>query len=538
MREIITLQLGSIANHVGTHFWNSQEEYFNYGASNAKADELNQDVLYRSGETSTGISTYTPRALIYDLKGGFGSMQKYNKLFASGDDGSNNTWDQGLNRIDRSVPKSQYQHELDRMEAENDPNVNLNVLQQLDQSVNNWSDYNRIYYHPRSINPIVTHQMDNEITPFDSYTIGREAYRENEKEMDIFEDNFRFFVEECDSLQGFQIFTDVDDGFGGFTEGLLNNIRDEFLKTPIMTYGLSDSHAQYRTDRHKQKIILNRALGITRLAELSSIFVPIYTPTKAAVDKAGLSPYLNFNEYSRYHTSAMIAAAIETNTLPYRLKHNPITMADTVSKLNWVRSTSLASLSFTVPLPILQNGYISTVETFKNKNQLRPTLDLLDRVTKGSLSQKVDVYGETIVARGLPSNMQGQTSYLEKLFADFKDENDPLQSRFTLESPFPLPESYPHLFTQRINEDGFVSNNVPFDVTHKSVPVLSRLQSGSELKATIDSQLKNLEKINFADFYEYSQGECALSKEDFLETKESLITLSDVYTNDDDNMMM
>lgn len=134
--------------------------------------------------------------------------------------------------------------------------------------------------------------------------------------------------------------------------------------------------------------------------------------------------------------------------------------------------------------------------------------------------------------------MQGQTSYLEKLFAEFKDENDPLQSRFTLESPFPLPESYPHLFTHRINEDGFVSNNVSFDVTHKSVPVLSRLQSGSELKATIDNQLKNLEKINFADFYEYSQGECALSKEDFLETKEALITLSDVYTNDDDNMMM
>jgi hypothetical protein len=181
------------------------------------------------------------------LKGGFGSMQKYNKLFNSSDDGGS-TWDQGINRIDRSVSKSQYQYELDRMESENDPNISLDVLQSLDSTVNNWSDYNRIYYHPKSINPIVTHQMDNEITPFDNYTIGRQAYQENEKEMDIFEDNFRFFVEECDNLQGFQILTDVDDAFGGFTEGLLNNIRDEFQKTPIMTYGLSDSHAQYRTD--------------------------------------------------------------------------------------------------------------------------------------------------------------------------------------------------------------------------------------------------------------------------------------------------
>lgn len=195
-----------------------------------------------------GVTTYTPRTLIYDLKGGFGSMQKYNKLFSIDDDPQQLTWEQGISRIDRSVPKSQYQHELDRMENENDPNVNLDIIQQLDSSVNNWSDYNRIYYHPRSVNPIVTHQMDNEITPFDSYTIGREAYGQNEKETDIFEDNFRFFVEECDNLQGFQIFTDVDDAFGGFTEGLLSNIRDEYLKTPIMTYGLSDSRAEYRTD--------------------------------------------------------------------------------------------------------------------------------------------------------------------------------------------------------------------------------------------------------------------------------------------------
>ncbi|OAC99483.1 hypothetical protein MUCCIDRAFT_122290, partial [Mucor lusitanicus CBS 277.49] len=232
MREIVTLQLGSLANHVGTHFWNSQEEYFNYGDSTQiKTDEINHDVLYRQGETSSGVLTYTPRTLIYDLKGGFGSMQKYNKLFGGADaDAEQVPWEQGISRIDRRTAKNQYQQQLDRMETEH---VNMDAaIQQLDQTVNNWSDYNRIYYHPRSVNPIVTHQMDNDITPFDNYTIGRQAYQDNEKETDIFEDNFRFFVEECDNLQGFQIMTDVDDAFGGFTEGLLNNIRDEFAKTP------------------------------------------------------------------------------------------------------------------------------------------------------------------------------------------------------------------------------------------------------------------------------------------------------------------
>lgn len=124
---------------------------------------------------------------------------------------------------------------------------------------------------------------------------------------------------------------------------------------------------------------------MTRLAELSSIYIPIYTPTMTATQRCGLSPYLYFNEHSRYHTSAIIAAAIETNSLPYRLKHNPVTMAETVSKLNWVRSTSLAALSVCIPLPISKNGYIDTIETFTKKEQLRPTLTLLDRISNAQV---------------------------------------------------------------------------------------------------------------------------------------------------------
>lgn len=129
--------------------------------------------------------------------------------------------------------------------------------------------------------------------------------------------------------------------------------------------------------------MLNRALSITRLADLSSIYVPIYTPTHSAVQKCGLSPFVQFNDLSRYHTSAIIASAIESNSLPYRLKHNPLTMADTVSKLNWVRSTSLASLSVCLPLPISEKGYRDTLE---HKQQLKPTLSLLDRISTQDVS--------------------------------------------------------------------------------------------------------------------------------------------------------
>jgi hypothetical protein len=134
--------------------------------------------------------------------------------------------------------------------------------------------------------------------------------------------------------------------------------------------------------------------------------------------------------------------------------------------------------------------------------------------------------------------MSQQTNYLEKLYSDFKDANDPLQSRFSLETALPLPDSYPRLFSSRVDQDGLITSPSTLNEPAKSIPVMTCFSSGSRLKATVDHQLKNIEKITFNDFHEYMQGESGLSREDFLETKEALISLSDVYRTDDDSMLL
>ncbi|CAO3696046.1 unnamed protein product [Rhizopus stolonifer] len=419
MKEIITLQLGLLSNHVGTHFWNAQEEYFDYsGQDTEKTNEINHDVLYRAGETTNGIITYTPRTLIYNLKGNFGSLQKYNRLYQQGvDNETSYSWDQGVARIERPSTQNKYQQELDRMDIDYGHQMDIDAIEQLDTTVNNWSDFNRISFHPRSINPIVTHQAEDEVNRFDNYNIGKEAYTENEKEVEIFDNNLRLYAEECDYLQGFQIMTDVDDAFGGFTEGLLDDLRDEFGKLSILTYGLSDSLAYYHNDRTRQKIELNRAFSITRLSELSSVYVPIYTPTEKALHASGLQPYLHFDEYSKYHTSAIIAAAIETNSLPYRLKKNSLMLADSIARLGYVRGTKLATLS--VSLPFVKGS--------------TDTLTLLDRFSK---TEKEDIYTQIFVTRGVQMDRS-------------RDLINPFQSNFDLNTMLPLPESYPHLLTQQ-----------------------------------------------------------------------------------------
>lgn len=42
---------------------------------------MNHDVHWRPGLGADGSETFMPRTVIYDLKGGFGSMRKINALY-------------------------------------------------------------------------------------------------------------------------------------------------------------------------------------------------------------------------------------------------------------------------------------------------------------------------------------------------------------------------------------------------------------------------------------------------------------------------
>ena len=57
----------------------SQESYFTY--STDEESLVDHDIHFRPGIGADGTETFTPRTLIYDLKGGFGSLRKINALY-------------------------------------------------------------------------------------------------------------------------------------------------------------------------------------------------------------------------------------------------------------------------------------------------------------------------------------------------------------------------------------------------------------------------------------------------------------------------
>lgn len=63
----MNLLLGSL-NSLVTHFVSKQESYFTY-TEDATPSPVDHDVHFRPGIGVGGIETYTPRALLYDLKG-------------------------------------------------------------------------------------------------------------------------------------------------------------------------------------------------------------------------------------------------------------------------------------------------------------------------------------------------------------------------------------------------------------------------------------------------------------------------------------
>jgi len=97
--EVLTLQLGHYANHVGAHLWNIHEAQLDYTSADAARasgggagpqagkegegkgegegeGEDEADVLFRAGETLAGQLTYTPRLLLFDLNGALRALPK------------------------------------------------------------------------------------------------------------------------------------------------------------------------------------------------------------------------------------------------------------------------------------------------------------------------------------------------------------------------------------------------------------------------------------------------------------------------------
>jgi hypothetical protein len=261
MHEILTLSQSHTANHLITHFYNAQDSYISY--ANWKDSPNDPIVHFKPTFTPTTIN-FTPRAFLWELNGGYGSLGKYEYSEQPRGD----SHDELIQR--EKILKSDYQRALDQGRP-------TPLLKQEDISY--WSDYSRVIYEPNSFNVLSNWEFDPKEYPKGRLTMGKQREFKNfdvgveewsHVGTEYLEDKYRVSLESCDLLNGVNIVTELDSAWGGFTSEMIKELRDDYNpKSCFITWGLYDDLELINRER------LERIRAFVELQRHSSLFVPL-----------------------------------------------------------------------------------------------------------------------------------------------------------------------------------------------------------------------------------------------------------------------
>ncbi|XP_029645942.1 protein misato homolog 1 [Octopus sinensis] len=574
-REVITLQLGHYANYVGTHWWNIQESSFEYDPSKVSGpSEINHDVLYREGKNLNGQVTFTPRLILWDLKGSLHCLKKEGTLYDFRIKNRPTEWHGNVTvKKKPKIEKNEFLKDIEKQEecyhvpseyeemetesAENskemetleeinkreetDGNEECNSgdkIYNLDDSTEVWSDFLNIHLHPKTINIINDYTHKSEEQPFDVFGSGYETMSGTDIWAEM-EDRLHYFTEECDMLQGFQILVDAHNAFTGAASSVLEYLQDEFSSKSLLTFGLSPTNFA-NTDRSGHHVI-NAALCYYQLPMQSSLFVPLSLSTSGWPSTSPSSPvyrkfpHVNYKPHLDYHGSAILAASLDTCTLPYRLRDKQTHMKDISHSLNSM-SRKVAALCSTIPFPLGEDS--SLIESL---------MQMGDQVPWTSISPYVNTetkpWMTSTTLRGIPNSMTksdnisaefapllSQCNTRDDVLKLYLSETMPssLNAGCSVSSPCHLASSFPHIFTPNITSQGFISTMLrpPLQAV-STVPAMSSLQSTKDSGEMVGMLYEEAKKVNLKRFHRFLAA--GLEEDEFKECLNELANLSENY---------
>ncbi|KAK2062492.1 misato segment II myosin-like domain-containing protein [Colletotrichum caudatum] len=457
MHEIITLQLGQLSNYAATHFWNTQESYFTY--LDQDESPVNHNVHWRPGVALDGSETFLPRTVVYDLKGGFGSLRKINALYdASQEAAPAHLWcsehREGSPQVHRQpqVEQTAYQQSLDS--GTTTPKLKLS-------DVRYWSDFSRVFYHPKSLNQLYDYELNSSIRPFDKWTLGRELFDNLDKEHDIVDRDFRPFVEEADQMQGLQIVTTIDDAWGGFATEYVERLRDEYGKATIWVWGLQTPMPAARIDQRRLQMV-NTARTIKELCENASMLVPMALP------QTRLRSNIHMDLQSPWHVTALLGTAMETAGLPSRLNYSSTgsglqaTLSDLVSGLNLRGRQTLSRLQMSIVGPsseLVTEAHAPKRSLGETENEdAKLDTDLFDIMRAKTLTGRRNInsggdsphlFGQMITSRGTPQVLDDGDQGGQRAKAELVETST---QRYHTDRGFPMLDSFPEIYLDRSGE--------------------------------------------------------------------------------------
>ena len=319
-----------------------------------------------------------------------------------------------------------------------------------------WSDFSRVYYHPKSLVQLYDYELHSSVMPFERFETGGELFNSLDKEHEIVDRDWRPFVEECDRMEGIQVFASLDDAWGGFAAQYVEALRDEYPKACIWTWGLQSPMLDTPRDK-RQLRTANVAQSLGSLAGHASTVVPLSVP------EGKLPGNVKVDLNSTWHVSALLATAIESATLPSRLLAQrgvgAVNLSDLAGNLNAAGNQTLAGLKFATGVEEDDiDGKDETIDLFnvgRSKNE---------KPNRGS------PFGKILCARGLEEKEDEEEDDDRKR----KLIGDPVIRRYKTKLSFPLLDSFPGIYSDY--------------TTKESIPVVSSLVTDK----TVSTRMKTL----------------------------------------------
>ncbi|KAJ0034222.1 hypothetical protein Pint_26239 [Pistacia integerrima] len=538
MREIVTIQVGGFANFIGSHFWNFQDELLGL-ASDPEGDSvfknqcLNMDVLYRSGETHQGVLTYSPRLVSVDFQEAYkfyqlgpylrslGSISSRGTLYneASSVPSDVVTW-KGSVSTQASEPhkKNLFLQSLYEEEQENLTHKrngfqreieDKDIVECLDNGVQFWTDFSKVHYHPQSLYELSGLWMD--VQEFDNYGIGRDAFSGSFQGEDICE-RLRFFVEECDHVQGFQFIVDDSGGFSAVAADFLENIADEYTNTPVLLYAARSPTSYMNLRSRKQTVFrhLHDSVSFSRLAPFCKLIVPVGLPS-LSTSKA--STFLRIEDEKAYHCSAVYAAAVHSASLPFRMEPvgptaDSFAVSGAVDVNGFVqmlagqtRQNMVSILDVAMPAPPL-TGIIS-METQGEQSllgSLQPlTPEVADKVEDFQAVESMIVHG----ALGSGGHHASVSAVKDSVNAVYEHATSrPMFCHLSVaRCPLPIPLPFPSIFGNLVGQHGELldspisGSKLRGSLDVHSIPMAARLRSSNAILPFLQNRLGSLRKF-------------------------------------------
>nr|GEY11414.1 protein misato homolog 1 isoform X1 [Tanacetum cinerariifolium] len=520
MKELVTFQVGSYANFIGSHFWNFQDELLGLVEDPQanlvfKNQNLDMDVLYRTGETQQGVPTYTPRLISVDFQGSLGSMSSRGTLYNQNPSLSSGvaTWTGNVStQVSQPHKKNLFLQRLYNEGQEIVPNgesqneiLDTDVVQSLEDEVQYWTDFSKVHYHPQSLFELNGFWMNAQ--EFNNYGIGKTTLSEGQQGDEINE-RLRFFIEECDHVQGIQLMVDDSGGFSGVAASLLENIEDEYTNVPVLLYSVRSPNSYINRRNRKQAITsnLHDAVSFSALSSLCKLIVPVGLPS---LSESRSSQYLNLQNEKLYHSSAVYASAIHSITLPFRMNKT----GPSADPSNEIGAMNLYECIQTLAGQARQNKVTvldaaMPVPSITGRRFQQSLLGNLQSLTPETAHDVDDLQAiESMIVHGALGSGDHEASISEVREAvETAYENASTKPRFSHVSvsrcPLPIPLPFPSIFGKLVGKRGeLLSSPISESTSQKgsldvhSIPMAARLRSSTAVLPFLENRLGNIRKF-------------------------------------------